>query len=1058
MMKKKTFLKPTFRNSSRIIATLFITAIFSLCFHDSVFAFKPKHHRTLTRVLQELGFDNYRVSLMQSANVDVDYFDFLTDAAHCDYNKLTETSGRVKKKIDDIIEALKVCNRFDATRTLGNALHTVQDIYAHTNAVDDNIIIKDILDMKTTEETSCRTSNPRVLVSGYFNPFGYVTPLLDECYLKPDYMCCHLYLNKDDNDKNVVPNWALFDEAMIDAEFATLDFIETLRKKIEEQYPDNEDYYMNMLKKSQRIMIFVIDTTGSMSNDIAGVKTTVNVILDRLVGESPTLGLVTFKDNVTGSKLFCDIEKFREAINDLVASGGDDCPEASNRAMLTAIDLISGYLNPMITSGAKITLATDASAGDSYLGPLVRSYANARGVSINTILTGDCVSTSSRDNDGNMSVVSSYTPSKDEDPLTSGSARVQLAALANETGGTLFWVNRSEVDEVTNTLMEMGEIDNTILFQNKADCEAGKPVEFEIPVDTTLNEKITFMVTQPPVGTLSAITLKRPGGDVVSPDDTDATYLNLSSVKSYTIQNPAAGLWKLQIEGNGELKARAYGNSPFTVNEVRFLKQVDPVYPGVDLIPIDGDPAAGSNLVLDIHLSGPPASLNGTLERQNGDLLQTLSLVSIEGQQDFRSEFTVPDETFIINLSGETEDGSQFARTLPIAIIPQLVSVEVDTKMVTIPVGDSTPVNFKVHNVSDESVTYSATISSSLDWPNISIPDFKIEGNGTAEFNIDIPVPEYEEEDVVNDIVFIVQDINQASVRNSATLRVTTALKDTGPYIAVTNPTDGSTVSGTVTIEADAEDDKGIKSVDFYIDNVLKHTDKDEPYTCDWDTSTYTYGSHTIKVKAIDTSDQTAVDNITVNVDNPPTVVVTTPQNGAIVFGTIDIQAEASDDGGIAKVEFYIDGTLINTDTTAPYTSTWTTLTYQNGAHKIKAIGYDTSAQQTSYEIDVTVQNVVLTLQAERLEERAWIVRKYLGRIHLTAENTGNVPIQKYTLYRKQTGGIYQSISEIEPSQLQNGSLVYLDKYLDKDTNYTYKLVAYDPDGKSVGVSNEQTI
>lgn len=1076
MVKKKTFLIPAFRNSRKFIAILFIIAICSFCFNDAVFAFKKIHHRALTRVLKEHGFDDKRVSILEQANENVDNFEFLFSAAHCDNNMLTETSARLVNRIETIINFLKVCNPRFATVALGNALHTVQDIYAHTNAVDDGISV-DILNMKTTDvkkiNASCIctspggcTVTPNALVSGYFDPVGFVWGVVDsshdECDGIGENMCCHLYLNKD-ADTDDVPNRLLFKPAMAAAEQATIDFIDKIREKLSEISPGNEDYYLNMLKKNQRKTIFVIDTTGSMGDDIAGVKNTVNNYIDQIVksDEAPQLGLVTFKDSVADWLRTCDVEEFRAVINGLVASGGADCPEASNQAMLFALYvMIPNTLNNWTASGGDIIVATDASAGEPELGPKVLRYAKSRGIRINSILTDDCAGADyAMDNYGNKNSVNSYAAAKEEDPLTSSSARIQLAALANETGGTMFWVNRSEVDEVTETLMGMGEVDNTILFQNKADCETGKPVEFEIPVDTTLNEKITFMVTQPPLGTLSAVTLKRPGGEVVSPDDADASYLNLSSVKSYTIQNPAAGLWKLQIEGNGQLMARAYGNSRFTVNQVSFLKRVEPVYPGVDLIPIDGDPAAGSDLVLDIHLSGPPASLNVTLERQNGDLLQTLSLVeSMEGYQDFHAEFTVPDETFVINISGKTKDGSDFNRTLPIAVTPQLVSVELDKKMVVIPAGGSSPVTFKIHNVSNESATYSATISSALDWPDISIPDFEIEANGSVEFEIDIPVPEYEDENVVNDIVFMVEDVKQTNVRNSAALIVTTALKDTGPCITVTNPTDGSTVSGTVTIETEVEDDKGIKGVDFYIDNVFMHTDNKEPYTYQWNTSTYAYGAHVIKAKTMDTSGQTAVDIITVNVDNPPTVSVTSPQSGALVYGTIDIQATATDDGGIAKVDFYIDGTLIGTDTTAPYTITWPTEVYLNGTHKIKVTATDASAQQASHEIDAIVQNIVLTLQAERLEEKAWMIKKYFGRIQLGVVNSGNAPVQKFVIYRKQDGNSYQPIMEITPSQLQNGAYTYLDKYLDKNASYSYKIVAYNSSGEEMGVSNEQTI
>jgi len=52
-----------------------------------------------------------------------------------------------------------------------------------------------------------------------------------------------------------------------------------------------------------------------------------------------------------------------------------------------------------------------------------------------------------------------------------------------------------------------------------------------------------------------------------------------------------------------------------------------------------------------------------------------------------------------------------------------------------------------------------------------------------------------------------------------------------------------------------------------------------------------------------------------------PTVSITSPANGAIVArrSTITITATASDNVGVTRVEFLVDGALQCTDTTAPY-------------------------------------------------------------------------------------------------------------------------------------------
>jgi len=91
---------------------------------------------------------------------------------------------------------------------------------------------------------------------------------------------------------------------------------------------------------------------------------------------------------------------------------------------------------------------------------------------------------------------------------------------------------------------------------------------------------------------------------------------------------------------------------------------------------------------------------------------------------------------------------------------------------------------------------------------------------------------------------------------------------DNPPSVSITSPSEGATVSGTVNVAANASDDKGISKVEFYIDDSLNSTDTSSPYEFDWDTSSSSNGSHTIKAKAYDTVNQTAEHQITVTVNN----------------------------------------------------------------------------------------------------------------------------------------------------------------------------------------------
>lgn len=87
-----------------------------------------------------------------------------------------------------------------------------------------------------------------------------------------------------------------------------------------------------------------------------------------------------------------------------------------------------------------------------------------------------------------------------------------------------------------------------------------------------------------------------------------------------------------------------------------------------------------------------------------------------------------------------------------------------------------------------------------------------------------------------------------------------------------------------------------------------------------------------------------------------PTVSITAPVNGSTISGVQVLTADASDNVGVTRVEFYVDSTLVYTDTEAPYQTNLSTGTYGNGAHTLKAKAFDT-AQSAESTISVTISN-----------------------------------------------------------------------------------------------------
>ncbi len=89
----------------------------------------------------------------------------------------------------------------------------------------------------------------------------------------------------------------------------------------------------------------------------------------------------------------------------------------------------------------------------------------------------------------------------------------------------------------------------------------------------------------------------------------------------------------------------------------------------------------------------------------------------------------------------------------------------------------------------------------------------------------------------------------------------------TSPLVTITNPSDGSIVSGTVLITCTATDDSGsIAGYQIFIDNSLRSSMNN--YS--WDTTLESDGTHSIRCEAVDGSNNVGSDQVTVTVSNQP--------------------------------------------------------------------------------------------------------------------------------------------------------------------------------------------
>ena len=94
-----------------------------------------------------------------------------------------------------------------------------------------------------------------------------------------------------------------------------------------------------------------------------------------------------------------------------------------------------------------------------------------------------------------------------------------------------------------------------------------------------------------------------------------------------------------------------------------------------------------------------------------------------------------------------------------------------------------------------------------------------------------------------------------------------------------------------------------------------------------------------------------------------PTVSITAPAAGSTVSVTVTVSANASDNVGVAGVQFKIDGTNLGAEvTSAPYSISWNTTTASNGSHALTAVARDAAGTQAvSPAVTITVSNSAVT-------------------------------------------------------------------------------------------------
>jgi RHS repeat-associated protein len=207
----------------------------------------------------------------------------------------------------------------------------------------------------------------------------------------------------------------------------------------------------------------------------------------------------------------------------------------------------------------------------------------------------------------------------------------------------------------------------------------------------------------------------------------------------------------------------------------------------------------------------------------------------------------------------------------------------------------------------------------------------------------------------------------------------TIKIDNTLPTATIGVPQANATVSGTVSVIGTA-DDANFSSYTLEVGsgaNPSSYTkiQTSESITIDnslglWETDRIANGTYTLHLKAQDQAGNISEATKTVTTNNAnqdlgtPEIHITAPEDKATVTGNVTITATATDNIGVTKVEFLLDGTQIREFNTTPYSTDLDTQTITNGPHKITGKAYDAKGNVGTDEITVTADNYISEYKA----------------------------------------------------------------------------------------------
>ncbi|XP_070684397.1 von Willebrand factor A domain-containing protein 7-like [Pempheris klunzingeri] len=584
--------------------------------------------------------------------------DFVNSAPHhFNSEAFLEGRGLIREGMASIKANIRKENFQAARETLGRVLHTLQDFYSHSNWVElgytepyinliqPDLPLENLADVNTATCSDCSSGTcpnsilpsilkEKKLTSGYMGIFSAA---------KPKGKCSHGGaadltsttvprggINKDERRPD---NVALHNAAVNAATAASLQLLQDIRLAA----GDNDFLRMMGIARSS-VVCFVIDTTGSMSDDIDEARAVVYEIIDSKKGtqdEPSEYILVPFNDPKFGPMIrTTDPDKMKREISKLKANGGGDIPEMCLSGLQLAL---TGA-----PASSHIYVFTDATAKDIALKDTVVALIRSSKSTVSFFMTG-----SSRRRRRSLRAASF------EDYID----------LALASGGQAIKVSKSKLPEATDVILDTSTSALVTVLQRAR--TPGKQETFPFMLDESL-QNITIYIT----GTSISFTLTNPAGVSQNHNEVSGklgTVQSVGNLRRIRLNSDSqTGTWQINVMSNQPYTLKVTGQSMITFI-YDFVERFEGPHPGYAVLsgrPLAGQPATlmvsvmgrrgpSSITIGDVGLvsvSGPNTVSNGTTtDMGNGDILMTVD--------------AVPEGEFVVILKGTDKmSNSKFQR------------------------------------------------------------------------------------------------------------------------------------------------------------------------------------------------------------------------------------------------------------------------------------------------------------------------------------------------------------------------------------------------------------